>query len=235
MENRDDASAEDLSPKPMTEEEAERMAEENDRLLDRIQARMERAGEGADFEQILNEELEKRRQERGQQPLTPEQEAKCAEWIEEMNRAAEEAAAHPDPELEEKLARKHPVAVRAYELSVRLMEEPEARGWVPQGAGEEHPLVDLASATMKAGAKFAGALNGGEWPPDVDFCAQTIVRLKRARSYLGDALLAAEFSVQENLADADWLASVQRELNALAHGCDLLVGELRAKLERGTD
>ena len=28
------------------------------------------------------------------------------------------------------------------------------------------------------------------WPPEVDFCANTLVRLKRARSYLADALLA---------------------------------------------
>jgi hypothetical protein len=238
-ENEDETSdAEDNgweSNKPMSEEEAEKMAEENDRLVDRIQARMERAGHDANFEQILDEELEKRRKERGEQPLTPEQEAKRNEWLEEVSRAADEAAANPDPEREDKLDFEHPVAVRAHELTIRLMNEPEARGWVPDNAGEEHPLVDLASTTMKASAKFAGVLNGEEWPPEVEFCASVIVRLKKARSYLGDALLAAEFCAKEGLGDATWIAQVQRELNELAHEGDVMVGELRAKLERGID
>ncbi len=223
------------SEKPMSEEEAERMDEEHQRLLDRIQARMEREGEEADFEAIMEEELERRRKERGEVPLTPEEEAKRNEWIEEMNCAAEEAAANPDPEVERVLELKHPVAERAHELTVRLMSEPEDRGWVAQDAGEEHPLVDLASATMKASAKLAGALNGTEWPPEVAFCAGVIVRLKKARSYLADALLAAEFCAKEGLGEAAWVAEVQRELNALAHECDVRVGELRAKLERGMD
>jgi hypothetical protein len=78
--------------RPQTEEEAERMLEESDRLVDRIEARMEREGPDADYEKILDEELERRRRERGEPPLTPEEEARSAEWIEELNRAAEEAA-----------------------------------------------------------------------------------------------------------------------------------------------
>jgi hypothetical protein len=35
--------------------------------------------------------------------------------------------------------------------------------------------------------------------------------------------------------DPAWLAGVQRELNALAHACDELIGELRARLNRGFD
>jgi hypothetical protein len=35
--------------------------------------------------------------------------------------------------------------------------------------------------------------------------------------------------------DATWLSGVQRELNTLAHACDELTGELRARLERGFD
>jgi hypothetical protein len=221
--------------KPMSEEEAERMDEENEKLLDRIQARMAREGDDADFEAILEEELERRRKERGEQPLTPEEEAKRDEWVEEMNRAAADAAENPDPELERWLDYKHPVAERAHELSLRLMEEPEKRGWVTEEAGEEHPLVDLAAATMKASAKLAGALHGEEWPPGVEFCVSVIVRLKKARSYLADALLAAEFCAKQGLGDAAWIAEAQRELNGLAHECDVMVGELRAKLERGTD
>ena len=51
------------SDKPLTEADAE-----NELLLDRINARMEREGDAANFEQILDEELERRRRERGEAP-----------------------------------------------------------------------------------------------------------------------------------------------------------------------
>lgn len=221
--------------KPFTEEEAEAMDAENERLLDRIKARLEREGPNADFAKILEEERERRRIERGEAPLTPEQEAQRAEWLDEMNRAAEESAANPDPELEAELDQRHPVAEHAYELSFRLMEEPEKHGWLPAEASEEHPLVDLGIAATKAGAKLAAALNGEPWPPLVAFAAQTIVRLKRARSYFDDALLAAEVCSQQKLAEPAWLAEAQREIHGLAHECDTMIAELRALLARGFD
>jgi hypothetical protein len=221
--------------KPFTEEEAEKMDAENELLLDRIRARMDREGADADFEKILEEERERRRVERGETPLTPEQQAERDEWIAEMNRAAAESAENLDPEEAERLDREHPLAERAGELSLRLLQEPEERGWLSVDAGEEHPLADLGAAVAEAGAKLAGALNGEDWPPPVEFAANTIVRLKRARSYIDDALMAAEVCTQQKLAEPAWLAEARRELNALAHECDTLIGELRARLTRGFD
>ncbi len=216
--------------KPQTEAEAEKMHADSERLVDRVQARMEREGPDADYEKILEEELERRRAERGEKRLTPEEEARRAEWMPEVNRASEEAGANPDPELEAELLRKHPLSERAFELSLRLMQEPEKRGWLPENAGEDHPLIDLGASAAKAGAKFAGALDGVSWPPDLDLCAGVLVRLKRARGYLDDALMAAEVCTQQKLGEPAWLHDVQRELNALGHACDLLGGELRARL-----
>ena len=88
---------------------------------------------------------------------------------------------------------------------------------------------------MKASAKLAGALKGERWRPEVEFCAGVVVRLKRARSYLGDALAAAEFCAKDGPGETAWVAEVQRELNGLADECDVMVEELRAKLERGMD
>jgi hypothetical protein len=223
------------SEKPQTEAEAEKMQADSDRLADRINARMEREGPDADYEKILEEELERRRIERGEKPPTPEEEARRTEWIDEMNRAAEEALKNPDPEIEAELETKHPLAEQASDLSVRLMRDTEARGWVPADANAEHPMAEIVSCTMSAGAKLAGALNGESWPPSVGSCAGKIVRLKRARGYLDDALLAAEACVEQKLTDDAWLAGVQRELNALGHECDLLIDELRARLARGFD
>lgn len=221
--------------KPQTEAEAEKMQADSERLADRINARMEREGPEADYAKILEEELERRSRERGEKPLTPEEEAKRAEWIDEMNRAGEEALKNPDPEIEAEMKRKHPVAERAFDLAVRVTQEVEKRGWVPADASQEHPVAELASCTMSAGVKFAGALNGETWPPGVEFCAGKIVRLKRARGYLDDALLAAEACAEQKLTDAAWLAEAQRELNELVRACAELIGELRARLGRGFD
>jgi hypothetical protein len=230
----DDAPPE-WNEKPQTEEEAEKMQADSDRFADRIQARLDREGPDADYAKILEEELERRARERGEQPLTPGEESQRAEWIEEMNRAAEEALKNPDPELEAEINRKHPLAERAFELSVRMMKDVEARGWVPDDAPREHPVAELTGAAMSAGAKFAGALNGEEWPPPVDFCAGKIVRLKRAREYLDDALRAAEACAEEKLTDAAWLAAARGELEAFARECDGLIDELRTRLKRGFD
>jgi hypothetical protein len=220
---------------PQSEAEAEKMQDDSDRLADRINARLACEGPDADYEKILKEELARRAQERGEKSLAPEEEAKRTEWIEEMNRAAAEALANPDPALDEEFEREHPLAEKAFELSVRLMKEPDARGWLPDDVGEEHPLVELGSSAAKAGAKLAGALNGREWPPTADLCAGVLVRSKRAREFLDDALRAAEACAEEGLGEEKWLAGVRTELEEIAQAADVLIAELRAKLERGCD
>lgn len=222
------------TPKPQTEEAADRMMRDSDALADRIAARLEREGEGADYEKILEEELERRRIARGEKPLTPEEEAEGEKWIEALNRAAEEVAGDPAaPEFEERPP--HPLAERARDLSVRLMREIEARGWVPDDAQREHPVAELEGAAMCAAGKLAGALGGFDWPPGVDQCGLTISWLKRARGYLDDALLAADTCEAEQLTEPVWLAATRSEVAALAAEVDALVAALRARLARGFD
>lgn len=220
---------------PQSEAEAETMQRDSERLSDRIRARLRSEGPEADYAKIMEEELSRRARERGEKPLTPEDEAARARWIEEMNRAAAEAAAHPDPEIEEEIRQQHPLADRMFKLSLRLMKEPEARGWVPHDAVEEHPLIELGSSAMKVGAKLAGALNGREWPPTIDLCAGVMVRLKRAREFLEDTLRAGEACAEEGLAEERWLAAVRGELEQIARETEGLITDLRAKLERGCD
>jgi len=153
--------------RPQTEEEAERMLDESDRLADRIQARMDREGPDADYEKILDEELEQRRLERGEPPLTPEEEERRAEWIDELNRAAEEAV--NDPGALAEAHQKHPLAERAFEFSVRLHKDVDNHGWVPDEASSEHPVAELVTTVMQAAAKLAGALNVNDYPPPARF------------------------------------------------------------------
>lgn len=221
--------------KPQTEEEAERMQERSDRLADRVQARLTREGDQANYENILEEEIERMRQEYGEPEPTLEQLARNAEWIEEANRAAEEAIQNPDLEVELERDFKHPLVERAMELSGRIRRTAKEEVWIPAGASQEHPVVELVNAVMIATAKLAGALNGRAWPPSVDFCAGVIVRLKRARVYLDDALRATESCQEEKLILPRHLGPIVVSLDDLAHATDGLIGELRERLTRGTD
>lgn len=221
--------------KPQTEEEAEQLQERSDRLADRVQARLTREGKGADYEKILEEEIERMRRERSEPEPTPEPLARNAEWIEEANRAAEEAWQNPDPELEAEMNIRHPLVERATKLSRQLRGTARQEGWLPENATQEHPVAELLDATMIAGAKLAGALNGRAWPPPVDCCAGIIVRLKRARVYLDDALCATESCQEEKLVSPQHLGPIVVDLIDLAHDADEIIAELRARLERGTD
>jgi hypothetical protein len=229
----DDTPAE-WDEKPQTEAEAEAQQERSDRLADRIEARLRKEGEDA-YERILEEELEKLHREEGRPEPTPEVEAKRAEWIEELNRAAEEALANPDPELEKELAFEHPLVTRVGEFSLQLRRTAKARRWRPADASQEHPVAELLEASMIAGPKLAGALNGRYWPPEIDFCAHTIVRLKRARVFLEDALRAADSCREDKLIPPADLDTIVSTLTAFVRETDELIAELRAKLERGTD
>jgi hypothetical protein len=96
-------------------------------------------------------------------------------------------------------------------------------------------VTELLDATLIAGPKLAGALNGKYWPPEIEFCAHTIVRLKRARGYLEDALRAVESCHEEKLIKPEHLGPILVKLGEFIQDTDALIAELRAKLERGTD
>ena len=215
--------------RPLSEEEAERMQARSDLLADRIQSRLAREGAAADYGQILEEEMARLRRELGEPEPTPEQLARNAEWIEELNRAAEETLADPESLAEEHS--EHPLAERAFEFSLGLDQEVEEQAWVPEGASEEHPVAELTGAVMKAAAKLAGALNGVSWPPPLDSCASIIVRLKRARVYLDDALRAMESCQEEKLIPLQRLGVFLVEVIDLAHDADEIIEELRERLE----
>jgi hypothetical protein len=219
---------------PQSEDEAEAEQARSDRLMDRIEARTRREGSG-EYDKILAEEIERLHREEGRPEPTPEEEARRAEWVEEMNRAAEEALANPDPEIEAEMNYRHPLVERVTELALQWRDLAEVEGWLPGDAGQEHPVAELLDATLIAGPKLAGALNGSYWPPEVDFCAHTIVRLKRARGYLEDALRASESCHEEKLIKPDRLGPMMAELVDFIRETDDLIAELRTKLERGAD
>ena len=229
----------DDQPTSRAEAEADAEAARMDLLLDRVGARLEREGrEESDFERIFDEEKERLRKERGEpepEPLTPEQEAERETWIEEMNAVAEEA-------LEEMEAgggfdewENHPLVETCSDLASRLYHDVKDHAWVAESASHEHPLNEIVDGVQIASAKLAGALNGSvrdeEWPPDPLFAGDTLVRLKKARRYLRDALAGLDSADEQRLAEPEWRSQARIEVNAIVAHVEALIKEVRARLE----
>lgn len=226
----------DDAPQSKAEAEADAEAARMDTLLDRIQARMEREGHD-DFDTIMEEERERMRRERGEpEPeITPEQEAERARWIEEMNAICEEAIREGEADSwKDEEPERHPLIDRTLEFAVRVHKE--ARGWLPEDCSGEHPLIELMNGLTTASAKLGGALgvvDVDEWPPEALFAGNVLVRLKKARGYLHDALAGLDSADQENLADPGWRAFVRKETQEILGEVEILIAEVREVLADG--
>jgi len=221
---------EELSPTEVAaDEEAARM----DELSDRIERRLAKE-EDADFEQVWLEERERLRIERNEpepEPLTPEQEADRSAWIEEMNAAAQEAAAETHWEEPER----HPLVLQCTELSGRLRKQTRSQGWVDDLTSSQHPLFQLWEHVSIAGAKLAGALHSSgpdeEWPPDPLVAGNTLVRLKKARTELTAALEKLGRAEAMELGSSAWREAVRPEIQAVLDEVQALIEEVRGSLE----
>ncbi len=214
-----------------------------DLLLDRVLARLARAkdaGEEPDHERIMEEERDRLRRERGEpepEAPTPKEEAERLAWIEEMNAAAAEAMAEAptDAWKDDDDDRDHPLVARCVTLRERFHEDCVNRAWLREDDSPEHPLRELSTGIMIAGAKLAGALNSlddeDDWPPEPPFAGNTLVRLKKARAHLRDALAGADAAAEQGLADAAWLAMARADVVKLIAETETLIGEVRAVLE----
>lgn len=218
-----------------------------DLLLDRVQARIARAqdaGEEPDFERILEEERIRLRRERGEPeptPPTPEEEAERAEWIAEINAAAEEAAREIEADKWKKSdgddlddEQWHPLVERCNALTKRLLDETRTRGWLADSPSPEHPLREVVNGVMIAGGKLAGALgttdDADEWPPEALFAGSVLTRLKKARGHLRDALAGLDAADEQDLAEPSWRTEIRREATAILGEVESLVAEVRAIL-----
>ena len=202
-------------------------------LLDRVQARLE-AIDGAEtpeeYERIYREEREKLRKERGEPepvPPTPEEVAERERMIDEMNETLSEAFETMEEEWEE--IEDHPLAERCMELSEKIFDDLAASGWVPDEAEREHPFRELQFGVQFAAAKLVGGLNtlDGEWPPPDYAIGGVLVRLKKAREYLRDALRSLHSAEEQNLGMYEWRQAVQLEVNELHLDVIEMIQQLR--------
>lgn len=225
----------DDAPQSQAEAEADAEAARMDLLNDRIAARIEKE-EHPDAEtcrRIMAEERERLRRERGEpepKPLSPEEEAAR---IEAMNDAMARSLAEED-DLD---CETHPLVEQCEELGMKTRDEIEYNEWLPENAHREHPLNELMHGLWSAGAKLAGALNGdpGDWPPDPLFAGDVLVRLKKARGYLADALAALDAAETEKLCEPGWFPPLRQELQAIYKEAQGYINEVRDVLRDDDD
>ncbi|HBR94034.1 MAG TPA: hypothetical protein DEA90_07695 [Opitutae bacterium] len=199
----------------------------NDRVIERL--KQDENANAEDYFRILEEERERMRLERGEFELDPFKQKNAAEQdavIDAQNADFEEAMAKEGepPEMEP-----DPLYEQCRELGERIQEDIEHNDWLPEGAQEEHPLNALRHGTWFASAKLAGALNGrvDEWPPHPLFAGDCLVRLKKARGYLKDALAALDAVEGEKLTGPDWTPPIREELQYVLHEVKGFINEVR--------
>ena len=241
----EDFAEETEEPAGAAEKRADEDQSRMDLLLDRVQARIEReraAGKEPDLERIMDEERARLRRERGEpEPAepTPEDEAERAEWIAQMNAAAEaaldgtESGKTSDEEFRDQ--RWHPLVERCNALTHRLRDQIRARGWLGEDDIEEHPLRALVDGVMIGGGKLAGALgtvgDASEWPPDALIAGSALTRLKKARGHLRDAVAALDSADEQDLGESEWRREAREEIGEILAEVQRLIAEVRAVLK----
>lgn len=218
---------------PMEEQISDREDARMEQLLDRIQMRMNQLGDvdHDTYECIYEEERAKLRIEWGEpepEPPTLEQAEAHELRIEELNEAAEEALAEMENgEWEEPVP--HPLVEECSDLGFKISQDLRDSGWVSPDFSTEHPLHELAHGVQLAAAKLAGGLNtlDGEWPPPGYAVGHLLVRLKKAREHLRDALRGLDAADEENIAVPAWRQVVRDEVDDILLDVVRLIDEVR--------
>jgi hypothetical protein len=126
---------------------------------------------------------------------------------------------------------------RASELGIRLHKQVD--DLLPANPPREHPLIEIVSGMHLASAKLAGALGSEEdeedWPPDPLFAGDTLVRLKKARAALQDALRGLDSADEENLGTSEWRDGARRGIDAILSEVQRLIREVREVLADGDE
>ncbi|MEY3896206.1 MAG: hypothetical protein RLZZ214_1726, partial [Verrucomicrobiota bacterium] len=242
------AAMKDDDDRPQSLEEARADAEDEKMqlLLDRVTARLERGEPDVmDFDQVYAEERARLMRERGEKDpeLTPEEADERQQWIEEMKAIAQEALVDLEAEkwkggnqFEEE---RHPLVEACRDLAIRLYHDVRNAGWVAEDAQDEHPLREIVHSVSSASAKLAGALcmatRHDEWPPERSIAGNVIVRLKKARGYLRDALSGLDSAEEEALAVPKWRHQTRMNVIDVLAQTEELIREAREVLDVSDD
>lgn len=75
------------------------------------------------------------------------------------------------------------------------------------------------------------AVEDGDWPPSPVFAGSVLVRLKKARAYLRDALMALRSAAEDDLAPRLWLEFASTTTSSLLASLQERIDEVRDVLQ----
>ena len=202
------------------EHDYERFLKESDARTDKYGELLDKFGDSEQAHAKIAHEMGWDRE------ISDEDAAQREQWIEEMNRACEEALNEPEPEPDPHRegidwirtadgGLHHPLQHACFEGAMKLCEEVKLLGL------EGHPdrdLTDLVSEFQIASAKLAGALGGVARGESFDDVAFTVACLKRALNHLHKAQAGLEALAPKNLLLDDLITETRRHLFEIREG-----------------
>jgi hypothetical protein len=211
------------------EHDYERFLKESDARTDKYLELLEKYGDSPEGEEKIAREM-------GWHGERNDPEAD-RQFIEEINRAAEEALDEPPPDLDP--AREgidwirtkeghihHPLQHRCAEGALRFWKRV---GRLGRKKAQDDDLQELLGEWLTTGAKLAGALDGvaqDHSPPDPAF---TVACLKRALNHLHQAQARLEAVAPKQLLPPRTITTMRKELFAIREGILKLMDEFRGR------
>jgi hypothetical protein len=187
---------------------------ECDARTDKYGELLEKYGDSDEAEAKISKEMGWHRE------LTDDEAEERDRWIDEMNRACEEALKEPPPEPDpdregidwirtEHGDLRHPLQHRCYESAMKFWHHAEALG-MERVADKD--LDDFVFEFQTTSVKLAGALDGiaqGYGPDDSAF---TVAYLKRALAHLYKAQAGLEAVAPKNLLPNEMISKAREEI-----------------------
>jgi hypothetical protein len=198
------------------EHDYERLLKESDARSDKYMELLEKYGDSDEAEARIAKEMGWDNEEE----LSEEEAKRRNDWIDEMNRASEEALKEPPPEPEPhreaidwirttKGDLRHPLQHRCFESAMHFWHEAEA---LDMRKLEDRDLDQFLSEFQTTSVKLGGALQGLARGDDHRDNAFTVAYLKRALDHLHKAQTGLEAVATKNLLPEKMLGHARKEL-----------------------
>jgi hypothetical protein len=213
------------------EHDYERFLKESDARTDKYMELLEKYGDSDEAETKIAKEMS------WDKELSEEDAERQREWIEEMNRACEEALKERPPEPEPHREGidwirtadgdlRHPLQHRCFESALEFRQQADELGL---RKSEDSDLNQFLSEVQITSVKLGGALTGlaqGYYFRDDAF---TVAYLKRALDHLHKAQAGLEALASKSLLPPEMSADARRELLEIRQGILNLMDEFRSR------
>jgi len=214
---------------PWDEHDYERFMKESDSRTDKYIELLEKYGDSDEAETKIAGEMG------WEEEISEEDAERRSAWIDEMNRACEEALNEPPPEPEPHREGidwirtadddlRHPLQHRCFESAIDFWHKAEALGLQNL---EDRDLDQFLSEFQTTSVKLGGALQGLARGDDYRDNAFTVAYLKRALDHLHKAQAGLEAAAPKNLLPNDLLAAARKELLEIRQGILDLIDQFR--------